>query len=201
MNWLDITTIAIIAVFTLTGFSRGLVSQIFSIAAIAGGLAMGFIFCDVLGDVFIKQKLVENKPIADIGGFIILAFTAYVIIQLLGWGVTRLIGTLRLSWLNRIFGGITGAVLGAVTAFLLVSCLRLFYSQDDPVFKNSELVPYLDRVSLIVRDILPRDFEKSLEKARETIRKEGLKAAIRIKDSDTVKEILYDYKESDGKKE
>lgn len=200
MNWLDLTIIAIIAILTLIGFSRGLISQIFSIAALAGGLAIGFIFYDALGDVFIKEKLVGNESIANIGGFTILAFTAYVIIQMLGWAVSRLIGTLQLSWLNRICGGVVGAAMGTVTAFLLLSCLSLFHAQNDPIFKNSELVPYLDRASLIVKDYLPKDFEKSFEKARELVREEGLKAAMRIEDSDAVKEILNDYKESQKKK-
>ena len=190
MNWLDITIVAIIALFTLVGFSRGLVSQIFSIAALLGGLIIGFIFYDVLGDVFIRERLVENKSVADVGGFIVLAFAAYVIIQTAGWMTTRLIGTLQLSWLNRICGGAVGAVMGAVTAFLLSSCLSLFYPQKDPVFKSSALLPYLNEAALIARDALPEDFEKSFNDARDLVREEGLNAAMKIKDSDAVKEIL-----------
>lgn len=201
MNWLDITIVAITALFTLVGFSRGLVSQIFSIAALAGGLIVAFIFYDVLGAVFIKERLVENESIANVGGFIILAFVSYVIIQLLGWLTTRLIGTLHLSWLNRICGGIVGAVMGAVTAFLLSCCLGLFYPQNDPAFKNSVLLPYLNQTALIVKDALPEDFEKSFNKARELVRDEGLKAAMEIKDSEAVKEILNDNKGSQKKKE
>ena len=190
MNWLDITIAAVIALFTLVGFSRGLVSQIFSIAALLGGLIIGFIFYDVLGDVFIKERLVENKSVADVGGFIVLAFAAYVIIQTAGWMTTRLIGTLQLSWLNRICGGAVGALMGAVTAFLLSSCLSLFYPQNDPVFKSSALLPYLNEASLIAKDALPEDFEKSFNDARDLVREEGLNAAMKIKDSDAVKEIL-----------
>ena len=190
MNWLDITIAAVIALFTLVGFSRGLVSQIFSIAALLGGLVIGFIFYDVLGDVFIKERLVENKSVADVGGFIVLAFAAYVIIQTAGWMTTRLIGTLHLSWLNRICGGAVGALMGAVTAFLLSSCLSLFYPQNDPVFKSSVLLPYLNDAALIAKDALPEDFEKSFNDARDLVREEGLNAAMKIKDSDAVKEIL-----------
>ena len=190
MNWLDIAIVVIIALFTLVGFSRGLVSQIFSIAALLGGLIIGFIFYDVLGDVFIKERLVENKSVADVGGFIVLAFAAYVIIQTAGWMTTRLIGTLQLSWLNRICGGAVGALMGAVTAFLLSSCLSLFYPQNDPVFKSSALLPYLNEASLIAKDALPEDFEKSFNDARDLVREEGLNAAMKIKDSDAVKEIL-----------
>lgn len=190
MNWLDITIAAIIALFTLVGFSRGLVSQIFSIAALLGGLVIGFIFYDVLGDVFIRERLVENKSVANVGGFIVLAFAAYVIIQTAGWLTTRLIGTLHLSWLNRICGGAVGAVMGAVAAFLLSSCLSLFYTQNDPIFKRSALLPYLNEAALLAKDALPEDFEKSFNGARELVREEGLKAAMKIKDSDAVKEIL-----------
>lgn len=190
MNWLDIAIVVIIALFTLVGFSRGLVSQIFSIAALLGGLIIGFIFYDVLGDVFIKERLVENKSVADVGGFIVLAFAAYVIIQTAGWMTTRLIGTLQLSWLNRICGGAVGALMGAVTAFLLSSCLSLFYPQNDPVFKSSALLPYLNEASLIAKDALPEDFAKSFNDARDLVREEGLNAAMKIKDSDAVKEIL-----------
>lgn len=201
MNWLDITIVAITALFTLVGFSRGLVSQIFSIAALAGGLIVAFIFYDVLGAVFIKVRLVENESIANVGGFIILAFVSYVIIQLLGWLTTWLIGTLQLSWLNRICGGIVGAVTGAVTAFLLSCCLGLFYPQNDPAFKNSALLPYLNQTALIVKDALPEDFEKSFNKARDLVREEGLKAAMKIKDSEAVKEILDHNKGYQKKKE
>ncbi|MCI0481666.1 MAG: CvpA family protein [Candidatus Dadabacteria bacterium] len=190
MNWLDITIVGIIALFTLVGFSRGLVSQIFSIAALLGGLVIGFIFYDVLGDVFIRERLVESKSVANVGGFIVLAFAAYMIIQTAGWLTTRLIGTLQLSWLNRICGGAVGAVMGAVTAFLLSSCLSLFYTQNDPIFKRSALLPYLNEAALLAKDALPEDFEKSFNGARALVREEGLDAAMKIKDSDAVKQIL-----------
>lgn len=190
MNWLDITIIAVIALFALVGFSKGLISQIFSIAALAGGLVIGFIFYDLLGEVFIKEGLVENRSIANVGSFIVLVFVSYVIIQLAGWITTKLIGTLQLSWLNRICGAAVGAVMGAVMAFLLSSVLTLFYPESDPVLKSSALLPYLREGSQIVKGALPADFEKSFNQSRDLVRKEGLEAAMKIRESDAVKEIL-----------
>jgi len=80
--------------------------------------------------------------------------------------------------------------MGAVTAFLLSSCLSLFYPQNDPVFQSSALLPYLNEASLIAKDALPEDFAKSFNDARDLVREEGLNAAMKIKDSDAVKEIL-----------
>ena len=194
MNWLDITILIIIFLFALIGISRGLVSQVFSIVALAGGIIMGVIFYDVVGAFFIKESLVENKSIANVGGFIILAFITYVIIQLVGWVTTKIIGTLKLSWLNRLCGGILGVLIGVIAALLLSSSITLFYSEKDDVFRKSVLVPYLNEAFLVARHALPGDFEDSFESARELIRKEGLKAAIKIKDSDKVKDF-FDRKE------
>lgn len=199
MNWLDITIISIIALFALVGISRGLVSQIFSIAALVGGIIMGFIFYDLAGAAFIREGLVENESIANVGGFIILAFVAYVIIQLIGWLITKLIGTLKLGWLNRLCGGFLGAVIGLITAFLFTSALSMFYSQNDPAFKNSTVTPYLNETFSIVRAALPEDLEKSFESAKTLVREEGLKAAMKIKDSEKVKEILKEKISPPGK--
>ena len=200
MSWLDITIIVIIAVFAIAGFSKGIISQIFSIAALAGGLVIGFIFYDVLGGVFIREGLVENRSIANVGGFIALVFVSYVIIQLAGWITTKLIGTLQLGWLNRISGAALGAVMGAVTAFLLASGLTLFYPESDPAFRNSALLPYLREGSVVVKSAFPEDLEKSYNRAKELVREEGLGAAMKLKDSDAVKEILKRTEDEDDKK-
>jgi membrane protein required for colicin V production len=200
MNWLDIAIIAVIAIFILTGLSKGLISQVFSIAALAGGLIAGFIFYDLVGAVFIEQGVVENESIANVGGFIIAAFISYVVIQLIGWMVTKIIGTLKLDWLNRICGGLLGAVIGVITAFLLVSALKLFYSGNDPLFRNSDAYPYLEDASAVVQQMLPVNFDESFEYARKLIREEGLEAAMKIKDSERVREILKNKKEQDQPK-
>lgn len=200
MNWLDITIIAVIALFSLVGFSKGLISQIFSIAALLGGLVIGFIFYDVLGGVFIRQGVVVNRSIANVGSFIVLVFISYVIIQIAGWITTKLIGTLQLGWLNRICGGVIGAVIGAVMAFLLASGLTLFYPENDPAFRNSALLPYLREGSLMVKGALPGDFEKSFNRAKELVRQEGLEAAMKIRESEAVKEILKRSEDTKSKK-
>jgi membrane protein required for colicin V production len=197
MNWLDIAIIAVIIIFILTGLSKGLISQVFSIAALAGGLIAGFIFYDLVGAVFIEHGVVENESIANVGGFIIAAFISYVVIQLIGWMVTKIIGTLKLDWLNRICGGLLGAVIGVIAAFLLVSALKLFYSENDPLFRNSDAYPYLEDASVVVQQMLPEDFDQSFENARELIREEGLEAAMKIKDSERVRGILNNKKEQD----
>jgi len=144
---------------------------------------VGFILYDIAGGVFMDMGLVDNESIANVGGFIISGFLAYLIIQILGWMTAKLIGTMQLSWLNKVAGGVLGLIIGAVVAFLVVSSLGMFYSDKDSVVEKSVLVPYLNQAYTLVKNTLPEDFDKSIVRAKEIIREEGFKAAMKIEES------------------
>lgn len=190
MHWLDITLLAIITVFALVGIWRGFISQVFSVLALVIGLAAGIMFYDRLGRELMARGVVENEPMANVIAFVALVALFYVAVQLVGWLTAKLTGALRLGLLNRLAGGALGAVFGAMTALMLVSALGFFYSRNNPVFKDSVVLPYLDEGSRTAKALVPEDLGASVEKARELIQKEGFEAAMRLGDSDAVKEIL-----------
>lgn len=192
MNWIDITVYIIMAVFIFIGMTRGLVRQVFSIAALVGGVIVGLIFYDVVAEMFIKDNLVNNESIANVGAFLIVGFLAYLLIQILGWITTKVIGSLQLSWLNRLGGAVLGIIIGAVVAFLFISSATFFVSEEDTAVTNSVTIPYLNSTYEKFIEKLPEDLRESLIRAKDLIREEGLKAAMRIKDSEAVKEILND---------
>jgi membrane protein required for colicin V production len=192
MNWIDITVYLILGFFIFVGLTRGLVRQVFSVAALVGGIIAGLIFYDVIAEIFLKDNLVNNKSIANVGAFLIVGFISYLLIQFLGWITTKIIGTLQLSWLNRLGGALIGIVIGAIAAFLFISSVTFFVSENDTALKNSTTAPYLNEGYQEVIDKLPQDLRISLIRAKDLIREEGLKAAMRIKDSEKVREILND---------
>lgn len=190
MHWLDIAILAVLTVSALVGISRGLINQVFSMLALVVGLAAGLLFYDVLAEALRARGIVQNESMSNVIAFVLLVVVFYVLIQLLGWLTSKLIGTLRLGLLNRLAGGALGVVFGAITVTLIISSLGFFLPEDDPVFKESVLLPYLDEGAEIVKAALPEDFGESLERAKKLVREEGFEAAMRIKDSDAVKEIL-----------
>ena len=192
MNWIDIAVYIIIGFFVVIGMTRGLVKQIFSIAALIGGVIIGLIFYDVFAMIFIEDNLVNNESIANVGAFLIVGFVSYILIQILGWITTKLIGSLHLSWLNRLGGAVTGIIIGVIAAFLFISTVTLIVSDKDPAVTNSTTIPYLNSTYEKVKSKLPENLRESFNRSRELIREEGLKAAMRIKDSDKIREILND---------
>ena len=194
MNGIDITVYIILFLFFILGLSRGLVRQVFSIAAIIGGIIAAIIFYDVFALMFIQDNLVNNESIANVGAFLIVGFVAYLIIQILGWLTTKLLGSIKLGWLNRFAGAALGIVIGVIVAFLFVSSVTFIVSEDSPEVANSTTIPYLNSGYEKVMSKLPDDLKASLIRSRELIREEGLEAAMRIKDSEKIKEILNNEK-------
>lgn len=192
MNWLDIGISTTIALFTLLGFIRGLIKGVFSIVAIIGGIIAGVMFNELAGELFLKYDLVDNKPIASVAGFIIIMVGTYVIIQLMGWLITKVMGTLHLNWINRIGGGVLGLITGVIVAFFLLSALGFFFPEKEPPFKNSILVPYVKQSFSILQETVPEDFKDKLEKARKLIQEKGIKAA--MKEAEKIKEIFKEEK-------
>jgi len=190
MHWLDITILAVLTFFALVGIWRGLVSQVFSTLALVFGFAAGLLFYDVLAEALTERGVVENEPMANVIAFVLLLVAVYIFVQMIGWLISKLVGTLRLGPLDRLAGGALGAVFGAASIMLFVSALGFFLPENDPVFKESVLLPYVEEGAEIVKESLPEDFGESIERAKELVREEGFEAAMTIKDSDAVKEIL-----------
>ena len=189
MNWLDITIIVILIVFTAAGIARGFVRQVFSIAALAGGLVIGLIFFDVAGEIILRQDFIENRSIANVAGFLILFLVGYIVIQTLGWFTAKLIGTLKLSWLDRAAGGGLGIIFGVLLVFVIISSLGLYFGASDSAVKNSRLAPYIETAYMMIRESLPEELEDSLRRSRELVKEKGLQAAMRFNDSKTDAEI------------
>ena len=181
MHWLDILILTILLFFFLIGISRGLINQIFSLAAVVGGIVVGILFYDIAGQILIENSLVESQPSALLVGFILVAIIAFIVIQLLGWFAVRLIGKLRLGWLNRLAGGVVGVLIGVVITFLVLSWLNI---SVESAVKRSKILPYVKNVYDTTVLLIPDDLKKGYEQTKKQVREEGRKAIINIKKSD-----------------
>ena len=176
MHWLDILIITVILFFCLIGISRGLISQIFSFAAIIGGFIAGVILYDLAGNLLIQYKLIESKSTSLLVGFMLVVIAVFVIIQILGWFTARVIGKLKLGWLNRLAGGVVGILIGIIIAFFLLSWLNLYVIKDASAKKDSVMVPIVEEGYGIIITYIPGDLGKGYEATKKKIREEGEKA-------------------------
>jgi len=195
MNWLDIAILAIIALFALLGIKRGFIRGTLSFLAIVVGIILGMMFYEFAGILLVKKGLIENESIASIAGFFIVTLAIYLVIQLIAWLLTKLVDTLHLSLIDRMAGGFLGLMIGVIAIFFLISCLEFFYSEDDPPLKDSVVVPYINVSFEIIRSTIPDDFKNHLQNTRKVIQKEGMKAILRVTNTENIKDAFKEDKD------
>lgn len=163
MFWYDIFTIAIIAAGFLYGFLKGIISEIFALA----GLVIGFIIAIKFS--FIIQPyilpLVKKETVALIISFILLFLVSAVIIIAFGIFFKKTIRFIRLSWLDRVIGGVFGLVKGVIIAGLISLLIFAFFPGGKAFIKKSTLGRYTITVVRIAIYLLPEKVQKKLHES------------------------------------
>ena len=121
---------------------------------------------------------------------IVSGLTSFIVIQILGWITNKLIGTLHLSWLNRLGGAVIGSLIGFIIVVCITSLITLFLSKDDPSLKGSTFFPYIEYAYVSARSTIPEDFSEQIQNVRNIIRQEGIKTALKVRDSEILNKAL-----------
>ncbi|MGD9898221.1 MAG: CvpA family protein [Calditrichaceae bacterium] len=130
MNYLDITIIIIIAIFTIRGLFRGLITELMTLVA----LILGF-FIAVYYLQPVAQFLVESFPslpefAARIIGFIVLFFAVNLIVRLLSKLLNSFASLTFLQPFNKIAGGIFGFVKTVLVLSILLIMIDFLPGSD-----------------------------------------------------------------------
>ena len=86
-------------------------------------------------------------------------------------------------------------IIGVIVIFFLISCLEFFYSEDDPPLKDSVVVPYINVSFEIIRSTVPDDFKNHLQNTRKLIQNEGMKAILRVTNTENMKDAFKEDKD------
>ncbi len=166
MNWLDLLLVIIIMVHFVNGFSRGLVKMFFDIVGFIVVIVFSLLGSRLLSgplsnyidpDSVIAHHAViqsfgidiapENTPqlIAGVIVFLVLFILLSIFFRVYAGGFRWINRIPVIGLLNRIGGGVLGALVGAVFVYIIISALSLIPLQ---LFKDgltsSSLVVYAD---------------------------------------------------------
>lgn len=145
MNWVDLIVLAVLAVFGLRGFFRGLFREILSITGLVVGFLVAARHGDRLADA-VAQHWQWSPLLLKGAGFVAIFFVIYFGFNLAGWLLHRSEKMLFLKTVNRA-GGIVmgigkGAAVAALAIFLLNSTSLLSQRTRDSL-ENAYLAPSL----------------------------------------------------------
>jgi membrane protein required for colicin V production len=134
INYLDILLAVLLLLFAWSGFRKGLVIEIATLAALILGLFLAYYF-----SVFVSEKLKEFFSISDqyleIISFIVVFIGVILFVMLVGKLFEKLIDVLMLGFLNKLAGAIFGIFKGALFISIFIFIVG-FVSSGHYFFKK-----------------------------------------------------------------
>jgi len=176
MTFFDIAVLLVVLISLAYSAYRGLIRQLFSFIGLVLGYLVGVNFRDDLADTLLEP--LDNPTLAHILGFFLLFTATYLIV----YGVGRLLrGYVEKSEgvtsLDRIWGGVLGAVKGILLVAVILFPLRYFAETYETWTGDSLFHPHLEDLMEVLGDNsdLPGEYMKKLNdtdlkgKVRDTV--------------------------------
>ena len=120
MNVLDYILIAILLIFVIRGFVRGLINEIFGFGSFIIPLLLGILFYQKMGAVFAPSM---NLIVANVLGFLVFFICAFVLIKIIQLLVKTIFSGPILNSLDKTLGLLMGFAEGGALVFLILVAL------------------------------------------------------------------------------
>lgn len=117
MNVLDYILIAILLIFTIRGFARGLINEIFGIGSFIIPLFLSVLFYSKMGKVYAASM---NPLVANILGFLTVFICSFVLIKIIQTLVKTIFSGPILNSLDKTLGLLMGFAEGGALVFLIL---------------------------------------------------------------------------------
>jgi membrane protein required for colicin V production len=120
MAFLDIILLALLLFGLVRGLTKGLFVEVASLVALIAGIYGAIHFSDFVGD-FLHSKFDWSEKTLNIAAFAITFIVIVFVIALAGKALTKLADFAALGILNKILGGIFGALkIGFILSVILI---------------------------------------------------------------------------------
>jgi membrane protein required for colicin V production len=160
MFWYDIFIIAVVGAGFLYGFLKGILSEVFALTGLVIGFIVGLKFSFLIKPYLLP--VVKNETISVIVGFIILFLCTAAIIILIGILFKKAIRFVRLSWLDRLVGGLFGIIKGIIISGLISLLIFAFLPGGKTLIDKSTLGKRAVSIVNIAVYLLPEKIQEKL---------------------------------------
>ncbi|WP_237059004.1 CvpA family protein [Microbulbifer sediminum] len=140
MNWADWTILAIVAISTLIGLSRGFVREILSLLTWVAAFVIAMMFRDELAPLL---SMVDTPSLRAIAAFAILFLFTLLAGAGLNMTLSAFVEATGLSGTDRTLGMVFGLLRGSIIVLaLLIMAPALIPVEGDPWWQESALIPH-----------------------------------------------------------
>jgi membrane protein required for colicin V production len=150
---------------------RGAVSQIFGIAGILAGFFVAAYHYEQVSAVLVQQFPSISDAAAKPLSFVLLFLITWFIVGVVGYWIVRLIRSVGLGFLDRLWGAMIGFGKALLFAIVVVSILTLFSSDGNPPFlAQSILAPRVRDASDFLFKLAPQKAQEELSRKRQDMK-------------------------------
>ncbi len=142
-----------ILLFALRGLLRGLVRELFALAAIVAGWIVASRYHLSVSEQL--PSIAENEFLTSAIAFTLIFLAAALGVRLLGAAIHKVISDTPIGWLNRMAGALCGLLAGTILVGVLLMVLTIYLPGGQSVFDNSVLYPHLTHVIGLLASVLP----------------------------------------------
>ena len=140
LGWVDITALAILAVFLILGLFRGFLWQLSRIVTIVLGIHLAGRFSDDLephiASWFGKDAVASGMP--HYVSYFLIFLGVLIALSLVAWLLEKLIKKTGMSFYDRVGGGLLGVGTGATAVLALLIAVFCLFPTDGTVVKAAE---------------------------------------------------------------
>lgn len=146
MHYIDVIVLVIMGIFTIIGFKRGFITEIFQIIGLIAAFALNTPISKLINNYTKNVLDTHNELIGFLSGIVtfILIFLVFFVI---GRILTKTTNIILTSLPNRIIGALFGGIKGFLIATVILLLIRMIPAGDNFIQRN--VTPDLDTDKLI----------------------------------------------------
>lgn len=154
MNYIDIVLGILLVLSAISGFKKGLIVELASLAALILGIWGAVKFSYITSD-FLVENLNWKWDHLNIASFIITFIVIVILVHIVGNTVNKLVETAMLGFVNKL----AGLVFGILRAALILSIILVVFNEiDEDVHILSEDAKSNSRMYEPIRNLAPTIF-------------------------------------------
>ena len=161
MTAFDIAVIVVISLSAAIGVWRGVIREVFALAAWTAAVVCMFLFGDKLAQML---PFAQGTPwLRMLAGYALVFIGVFVVLSVAGFLFSKVVNAIGLSFVDRAMGMMFGVVRGALIAVLLVFVAGATTLPQMTWWHDSVTAKPLATLAAILRSKLPDDLAKRIK--------------------------------------
>jgi len=162
LNWIDIVVLIVLGLTVIRGFMRGMVRSVFDIIGLGVSIWLGFLYYRDVSLYLTNYVKLPGNFVYTLG-FLLVFIGAYLVANLIGYILHRLIGKGFLGPVNLLAGGAIGFAKGIIIIWIALQLIIIFPlppNISSPLKVSQTLAvlkPVLEFTAQTVFRIMPKD--------------------------------------------